>query len=263
MNSRVNQSILNTLLRSAVLCAWGKLVVRVSPNLISMSQFIALLLLPAILCVLAVLYVVVVLLQGRPFIYASERMNAVDKSFRLYKIRTMHPPDPFADERVLCAKQARRVTGIGRFLRCTRLDELPQIFNVLKGEIGFVGPRPPLRRYVEAYPEIYSEVLRDTLPGITGLATIMVHQREERLLAKCFTAEHADHVYRTRCIPIKARIDLIYRRHNGLRLNTFIVWMTLARLFTSILRDVRRAGGRSLPLVETGVGPQQELRLAR
>jgi len=233
-------------------------------GLISASRIIALFLLPPILLVLAVLYIVVVAAQGRPFIYSSERMNAVDRSFRLYKIRTMHPPDPDADERVLCGNQAKRVTTIGRFLRRSRLDELPQIFNVLKGDIRFVGPRPPLRRYVEAYPELYADVLRGTLPGITGLATVLLHQREERLLANCMSATEADAVYRRRCIPIKARLDLIHKRNNGVRLNTMILARTLARVFSGAWKDIRNGGGATLQRVlRAATEPKSLVRLAR
>lgn len=207
---------------------------------ISVAKVAALLLLPFALAVLAVLYVVVVACQGRPFIYASERMRSADRSFMLFKIRTMHPPDPLTNESVLSGDQARRVTRIGAFLRRSRLDELPQIFNVLKGDIGFIGPRPPLRRYVEAYPELYADVLRDTLPGITGLATVMLHRREERLLSRCFDADEADRVYRGRCIPIKARLDLIYRDRRSLGLDFLILVRTLSRL--SLAAPARRAG---------------------
>lgn len=195
-----------------------------------LSQVIALLLLPAALLALSALYVVAVVIQGRPFLFASERMRTPDQAFRLYKIRTMHPPEAEVGEMVLCARQARRVTPLGAVLRRARLDELPQIFNVLKGDIGFIGPRPPLRRYVEAYPDLYAEVLRGTLPGITGLATVMLHRREEVLLAACRDPAEADSVYRARCIPIKARLDLIYSRNRGFRLNAMILFRTVSRL---------------------------------
>lgn len=197
---------------------------------INTDQVIALFLLPVTLALLAVLYIPVIALQGRPFIYASERMRSVERGFSLYKIRSMHPPDAEGVESVLCRHQSRRVTRIGAFLRRTRLDELPQIFNVIRGDIRFIGPRPPLRRYVEAYPDIYREVLRDTPPGITGLATVMLHRREERLLSACEDAAQADFVYRTRCIPIKARLDLLYRERRGAWLNLLILFRTVSRL---------------------------------
>lgn len=197
---------------------------------VGIAQFVALLLAPFALVVLTLLYCIILPIQGRPFLYASERMRTPDRSFRLYKIRTLHPPEAPSEESVLCGTQARRVTKIGRILRRTRLDELPQLFNVLKGDMCFIGPRPPLRRYVEAYPELYAKVLEDTPPGITGLATVMVHRREERLLSACRDLAEADWVYRSRCIPVKARLDLIYRERRGVLLNMLVLYLTFSRL---------------------------------
>ena len=197
---------------------------------VGMAQCVALLLAPFALVVLTLLYCLVLPIQGRPFLYASERMRTPDRSFRLYKIRTLHPPEAACEERVLCSTQARRVTKIGRILRRTRLDELPQLFNVLKGDMCFIGPRPPLRRYVEAFPELYAKVLEDTPPGITGLATVMVHRREERLLSACRDLDEADRIYRSRCIPVKARLDLIYRKRRGVLLNLLVLYRTFSRL---------------------------------
>ncbi|NND22382.1 MAG: sugar transferase [Silicimonas sp.] len=207
------------------------------------TQVAAFLLLPFALTALGMLYVVVIALQGRPFIFASERMCSPERAFKLYKIRTMHPPDPLEAETVLSGSQAWRVTAIGAFLRRSRLDELPQIFNVIRGDIRFIGPRPPLRRYVEAYPDLYERVLRDTPPGITGLATVMLHRREERLLSRCRDAHEADRVYRTRCIPIKARLDLIYCDRRSVGLNAMILVRTLSRL------SLASPGRRTSPLV--------------
>lgn len=194
------------------------------------DQALALALLPVILPLLAGLWVVVVAVQGRPFIFVSERMRGPGQPFRLYKIRTMHPPDPDAELCVLGGNSRDRVTALGAWLRKTRLDELPQILNVLRGDIRFIGPRPPLRRYVEAYPDLYARVLGETPPGITGLATVLLHGREERLLSACRTAEETDRVYRRHCIPLKARVDLIYRDRRGPGLNLLILWLTFARL---------------------------------
>jgi len=98
-----------------------------------------------------------------------------------------------------------RIPPIYRRLRKSRFDEIPQLWNVLKGDMSFVGPRPPLRLYVAAFPEIYSEVLRNR-PGLTGLASLRFHKHEERLLAATRNATETDDVYRTRCVPRKATL---------------------------------------------------------
>lgn len=225
---------------------------------VGIAQCVALLLAPFALLLLTILYCIVVPIQGRPFLYTSERMRTPDRAFHLYKIRTLHPPDPASEESVLCGTQAQRVTKIGRILRRTRLDELPQLFNVLKGDMRFIGPRPPLRRYVEAYPELYAEILEDTPPGITGLATVMVHRREERLLSACSDLVEADRVYRSRCIPVKARLDLLYRKRRGVLLNMLVLYRTFSRL-APVARQLRRPGpigvSRTVNVAQTAPRP--------
>jgi lipopolysaccharide/colanic/teichoic acid biosynthesis glycosyltransferase len=176
--------------------------------------------------VLAVLLLALLLTSGRPLFYASERMHSPDRPFRLWKLRTMTVSA--ADSGVSGGDKAHRITPMGRFLRRSRLDEIPQLWNVLRGEMSFVGPRPPLRQYVELRPELYRRVLA-ARPGITGLATLRFHRREERLLAACRDAAETDRVYVARCIPRKAELDLIYLRRQSVCLDVAILWETLRR----------------------------------
>ncbi len=166
------------------------------------------------------------LAEGAPALHGSERMRGVDRAFRMWKFRTMHPGA--ADGLASGGHKAGQVTRSGRVLRRCRLDELPQLWNVLRGDMSFVGPRPPLRRYVRMFPELYAEVLR-CRPGITGLATLCYHRHEERLLAGCASGEETDRVYARRCIPRKARLDLIYARRRSVALDLRLLGLTLAR----------------------------------
>ncbi|KUF09585.1 sugar transferase [Pseudoponticoccus marisrubri] len=161
-----------------------------------------------------ILYVagLVLIKQGRPLFYCSERMSRPDKPFQLIKFRSMTVVE--TDSGVSGGDKAARITPTGAMLRRTRLDELPQLWNILRGDIGFVGPRPPLRHYVEMFPELYAEVLKDR-PGITGLATIAFHKTEERLLARTRTPEETEEIYCRRCVPRKARLDILYARRRN------------------------------------------------
>lgn len=179
---------------------------------------------PILLLVLVVLLVT----SGRPLFYPSERMKTPDQVFTLWKLRTMALSDG-PDRGVSGAHKAERITPMGRFLRKTRADELPQLWNVLRGDISFVGPRPPLREYVERFPELYREVLKSR-PGVTGLATLRFHRQEEQLLARCHNAAETDRVYATRCVPRKATIDLIYQRNQSLCYDLKLIAMTFSRV---------------------------------
>ncbi|MCB1407291.1 MAG: sugar transferase [Rhodobacteraceae bacterium] len=158
------------------------------------------------------LCLMILIKDGRPIFYVSERMKTPTKGFNLIKFRTMKPVAE--DSGVSGGDKSSRITHTGAFLRRTRLDELPQVINVLKGDISFVGPRPPLRQYVEQYPEIYGKVLKSR-PGVTGMASIYFNAHEERLLSRCRNREETDRVYRRICIPRKARLDLLYQKRNN------------------------------------------------
>ena len=185
-----------------------------------------LLLLPAALLVAAA----VALIDGRPVLYGSERMSAPGRPFTLWKFRTMRPGS--TDGGVTGADKAARITRTGRVLRRTRADEIPQLWNVVRGEMSLVGPRPPLRRYVEMFPGLYARVL-ESRPGITGLATLVYHGHEERILARCRTAAETEAAYVRRCVPRKARLDLIYADRRSLCFDLVILGRTgLHRLRT-------------------------------
>ncbi|HBU16308.1 MAG: sugar transferase [Rhodobacteraceae bacterium GWE1_64_9] len=179
-----------------------------------------------------VLLAVLLLREGRPLFYVSERMKAPGVPFQLWKLRSMSVARE--DSGVSGGDKATRITPMGRFLRRARLDEIPQLWNVIRGDMSFVGPRPPLRLYVERFPEIYGKVLRSR-PGITGLATLKFHAHEEWILKSCKTAEETDFAYSRRCVPQKARLDLIYQRHQSLCFDLSLLGGTVARVLVKRL----------------------------
>lgn len=165
--------------------------------------------------------------EGRPLFYVAERMKSPTEPFALWKLRTMSVVDE--DSGVSGGDKSARITKTGAWLRSKRLDEFPQLWNILRGDLSFVGPRPPLRQYVEAYPEIYNEVLKSR-PGVTGLASIVYHKHESKLLARCQSSEETDAVYSRACVPMKARLDLIYQRHQSLWFDFDLVFQTIGNL---------------------------------
>lgn len=167
--------------------------------------------------------------EGGPLFYVSERMRGIDRPFWLWKLRTMSVVREEENAGASGGDKSFRVTPMGQRLRRYRLDEVPQLWNVLKGDMSFVGPRPPLRLYTERFPEIYREVLKSR-PGITGLASLHFHRHEEWLLARCETPEETDRVYASRCVPRKAQLDLIYQRRRNICLDMLLMWRTVSRV---------------------------------
>ena len=118
------------------------------------------------------IYIVVSLLiffkMGSPILFRQKRPGYKEKIFRIYKFRTMtNEKDEFGN----LLPDDKRLIGIGKFIRSTSLDELPQLFNVLKGEMSFVGPRPLLEEYLPLYNEKQKR-RHDVKPGITGWAQV-------------------------------------------------------------------------------------------
>lgn len=172
--------------------------------------------------------VMILLLDGRPVFFVSERMRTPARGFSLLKFRTMRPVAQ--DGGVSGGEKAHRITRMGHVLRRLRLDELPQLWNVLRGDMSLVGPRPPMRQYVARYPVLYAQVLRSR-PGVTGLGTLLTFRLEARLLARSRSAAETDRIYCRACLPRKARLDLIYQARRSLWLDLVILVKTARKVF--------------------------------
>ncbi|HHL22504.1 MAG TPA: sugar transferase [Aliiroseovarius sp.] len=194
-----------------------------SPSKRIFDIVLAIVLLVLMAPVMVVIAALIWSVDGRPVFYVSLRARDPVRNFSLWKFRTM-TDDP-ADSGVTGGDKRARITRTGKVLRRTRLDELPQLWNVLRGDMSFVGPRPPLPRYVKMYPEIYRKVLASR-PGLTGLATLAFHRSEERILARCRTAGETERAYTRRCIPRKAQLDLAYAANRSICSDALLIVLT-------------------------------------
>ncbi len=140
-----------------------------------------------------------------PVFYSQERKGKDGRSFRLFKFRSMVPS---ADRSGGLTRPADpRVTQVGRVLRPYKLDELPQLFNVLRGDMQLVGPRPELPQFVRQFPQEYEQLLRDR-PGITDPAAL-AYAREEEFL----NAADIENQYVSQILPKKLKLSLDYQQH--------------------------------------------------
>jgi len=165
------------------------------------SSFIGILILSPVFVVLSVW--IRVDSKGGIF-YRQTRVGKNNKDFKLLKFRTMHTD---ADKRGLLTVGMRdpRITHIGYYLRKYKLDELPQLFNVLVGDMSLVGPRPEVRKYVEMYNPEQMRVL-SIRPGITDYASIM-YSNENEILAK---SEQPEKTYIDEIMPHKLQLNIKY-----------------------------------------------------
>lgn len=190
----------------------------------------------ALLCpVLALVALAVKLEDGGPVFFRQVRIGRGGLPFRIWKFRTMIV-DAERLGRSITVGQDPRTTRIGRKLRAIKLDEIPQLINVLVGEMSFVGPRPEVPRYVELYSETQRGIL-ELRPGITDLASIK-YRNESELLAQ---AENPDEMYVHEILPDKIGINQDYASRATILSDFLVILATLG------LYPVRRLQGeRSL-----------------
>ena len=162
----------------------------------------ALLILAPILLLLAAVLLVT---SGRPVLFVQERIGMDGRPFRMWKFRTMRTDA--STGLPLTGAGDRRVTFVGRFLRAGKLDELPQLVNVLTGDMSLVGPRPEVPRYVARYTPEQRKVL-DARPGLTDPASVLF--RDEEALLGSVTEESRERFYLERILPAKLGMNLEY-----------------------------------------------------
>lgn len=160
-----------------------------------------------------------------PVFFRQQRVGQFGRLFRIFKFRTMTAEAETQGAQITIG-QDRRITRGGRFLRKYKLDELPQLLNVIKGEMSLVGPRPEVPRYVELYDEEQKQILA-LKPGITSPASI-AYSNESELLAEQSDPEA---FYRARLMPAKIREDLIYSQQATVWSDCAIIARTFLRIF--------------------------------
>jgi lipopolysaccharide/colanic/teichoic acid biosynthesis glycosyltransferase len=158
----------------------------------------------ALLPFFAVIAMLIKLDSKGPVFFRHERVGKNFREFKLYKFRSMEV-DAFKKGPQITVGGDKRVTRIGRFLRKYKIDELPQLINVLKGEMSFVGPRPEVRKYVEMFKSDYSRLLQ-IRPGITDPASIGFSQEEKVLAA----SNNWEEEYVRKILPEKIKLSLKY-----------------------------------------------------
>lgn len=198
----------------------GSLILKRAFDIVVSFILLILLIIPIIIIAFAVK-----LTSEGPVFYRQERVTTYGKIFKILKFRTMvQNADKIGT--LVTTDSDSRVTNIGRFLRKYRLDELPQVFNVLSGNMSIVGTRPEVPKYVNEYkPEYYATLLIPA--GITSLASIM-YKDEEKLLS---SSKDADYVYINEILPEKMKYNLQYTKNFGFFSDIKLMFKTVKDVF--------------------------------
>ncbi|MGE5477528.1 MAG: sugar transferase [Bacteroidales bacterium] len=176
-----------------------------------------------------------------PVLFRQIRVGRHGRPFSILKFRTMRPQPAGMDG----GTPGQRVTRWGRLLRRTKLDELPQLLNVLAGDMSIVGPRPELPSYVELWSSADRTLVLSARPGLTDLASIAYHREEQLLAGQANPEEH----YRRVIVPRKLRLCRFYVRRAGVALDLWLIGQTIA-----VLLGIPVRLGRLVPAPASEIG---------
>ncbi len=185
--------------------------------------------------VLAVAALAIKLDSRGPIFFRQTRIGRGGRRFHIYKLRTM-VQDAQSKGPSVTSSDDPRITRLGKVLRGTKIDELPQFLNVLRGDMSLVGPRPQVPKYVERFPEGQRQVILSVRPGITGPTAIKFRHEEDILQAR----EDREDFYMKVLLPIKCDLDEEYVRSRSFRSDFTFLAQTGRILGRGIVNRIRR-----------------------
>lgn len=163
-------------------------------------------------------------------IFKQTRVTKDGKEFKIFKFRTMRPDTEKQGQ--ITIGEDNRITSIGNFLRKTKLDELPQLFNIVMGDMSFVGPRPEVPKYVRMYTKDQKEILK-VRAGITDYASIYF-SNESEILGK---QKEPEKFYIEKIMPYKIELNKKYLKEAGLITDIKIIFLTIFKVVGLIKND--------------------------
>ncbi|ANH80923.1 sugar transferase [Niabella ginsenosidivorans] len=168
--------------------------------------------------------VIILLLTGEHYVfYLQKRIGYKNRYFNIIKFATMLKNSPNMGTGLITIRKDPRLLPIGGFLRMTKINELPQILNVIKGDMSIVGPRPLVDKTFNAYPEAIRNKIYDSVPGITGIGSIIFRDEEDLLTnTKMDRTEYYEKVI----APYKGELEMWYNKNKSLRVDFWIIFLT-------------------------------------
>jgi lipopolysaccharide/colanic/teichoic acid biosynthesis glycosyltransferase len=180
----------------------------------------------ALLVLLPFLIPIVIILKltgEHEVFYLQKRMGYRNREFYIWKFATMLKNSPNIGSGDVTTRNDPRVTGMGKFLRITKLNELPQLINILKGDMSFVGPRPLMKAGFDRYTEDLREKIYLVKPGLTGVGSI-VFRDEELIITQSSLPPHE--CYRDVILPYKGKVEIWYQQHLSFYTDFMIIFLT-------------------------------------
>jgi len=173
---------------------------------------------------IGLLIAIILKLTGeRCVFYVQERVGKDGRIFGLLKFATMLKNSPNMKGAYITSKNDPRILPFGKFLRKTKLNEVPQLINVLKGDMSVVGPRPQVQKHLDMYPDLLRQEVIKIKPGLTGIGSI-VFRDEESLLEKASVPKET--FYKDVIAPFKAELEIWYIKNQSFWLDIQLIFIT-------------------------------------
>ncbi|MEL6864221.1 MAG: sugar transferase, partial [Bacteroidota bacterium] len=163
--------------------------------------------------------------EGEVF-YFQKRVGFKNQLFDIWKFATMLKNSPNMAGGLITLKKDPRLTPMGGFLRKTKINELPQIINVLKGDMSFVGPRPVMKKSFDQYPKDVQKVIYNVKPGITGIGSIIFRDEEDLITREKEKGNDPWEFYKAVIYPYKGEVEKWYQENQSFSTDVAILIMT-------------------------------------
>jgi lipopolysaccharide/colanic/teichoic acid biosynthesis glycosyltransferase len=175
-----------------------------------------------------VFFIVIIILrfsgEGEVF-YLQKRVGKNGKDFFVYKFATMVKNSPNIGSGIYTAKGDPRILPVGHILRKTKINELPQLFNVFLGSMSLVGPRPLIKKTFDLYSFTSQEIITSVKPGLTGVGSIIF--RDEESLLQLVSTVDIEKLYKSEISPRKEKVEVWYVKNRNIRLNILLILLTI------------------------------------
>ena len=163
--------------------------------------------------------------------YKQERVGYRNKKFLIWKFATMLKDSANMPGGIMTTKRDPRITPLGGFLRKSKINELPQLFNIFFGHMSVVGPRPVMRISFEAYPDEIQKVIYNVKPGLTGIGSIIFRDEEELITEVKNNGGDLWEFYKGKIYPFKGKLEIWYQQHNSFFLDLKLIFLTAWVIF--------------------------------
>ena len=165
------------------------------------------------------------LLTGEHYVfYFQERIGYKNKRFYIWKFATMLKNSPNMSGGVHTTRKDPRILPMGTFLRKTKINELPQLINILKGEMSIIGPRPLVDKTFDPYPEHVKKSIYNAKPGLSGIGSI-IFRDEEKLLSE--TKMNPANFYKEFVSPYKGELEMWYQKNLSFKIDILLIFLTV------------------------------------